>query len=108
MKTSLALLVLLLASCTDRGRPASTEPERYARVYARLLIESEKFKVSDSTTTPETYRQTVSSLLKQAGMTEEELTDFMKRLSSSPNELNAFLDLVGKELEQYRTTRSMP
>jgi hypothetical protein len=94
---------LLFCSCTHAPSTDSPQQLRYAQVYARLLIAAERYKMSDSTVTPQTYGNAITALLEEYGTNEREVREFVKYLSDSPSQLYAFLDLVNSELERYRT-----
>lgn len=103
MKTLLlSILVLLSLSCKERTQ-TSSNPEHFAQLYAKLLITSERYKTSDSTMTRELQIKCVGEILETAGTSQQDLSDYVKGLADSPDELHRFFELVNKEIEKHRS-----
>ncbi len=103
----LVLLVVLSLSCKESAQTSLSDPEHFAQLYAKLLIASERYKSSDSTMTPETHMKNVQVILETAGSSQQDLSEYAKGLSDSPDELQKFFDLVNKEIEKHRSTKNI-
>ena len=108
MKTLLlSILVLLSLSCKERTQASSSNPEHFAQLYAKLLLANERYKSSDSTITLEIHGKNTQDILEAAGKSEGELSDYLKGIADSPEQLQEFFDLVNKEIEKHRTNAAV-
>jgi hypothetical protein len=96
-----AILFLTLASCRGTNRAdASGDEEKFAQVYARLVLISSDPQAG-SGTTPE-------QILKGAGMTQEEFRRRVAEYNRDPQRWGALIEKVQKIVEEEVARKASP
>jgi hypothetical protein len=95
-------VVILLSIHGHMSSPQGTE-EKFVEVYVQFSLAAEKFK-SDSLGLAEERQR----ILKQAGVTRDEMDDFVNRLNERPDEWARVWEKILQKLEEKRQELTSP
>ncbi|UCB51951.1 MAG: hypothetical protein JSV10_08160 [Candidatus Zixiibacteriota bacterium] len=97
----LCIVVFLLV----RGQMSSPDlgEDKFVEVYVQFSLAAEKFK-SDSLTLAEERQR----ILKQAGVTQDQMDDFVDRLNERPDEWGRVWERIVQRLEEKRQELKSP